>query len=110
MVTREKYHTNSSLLGSNRLIKTSPKHTQYITIEPSFKTDDSLPEIKNSIELQTHQFSLAINSATDSLAFLIHKLRQNKVLINQYKSKHLTLIKSDLRRLKSGRTSFWNFF
>lgn len=99
MASKEVTRNSIMLFGTNRLVKTSYKHTRHITIKPDLSLIEN-PEIIKEISASRHIFFQALNETTNYLADRIKSLNVGKAEKNRKKSFQISSLHSALASLR----------
>ncbi|OMJ69295.1 hypothetical protein SteCoe_33016 [Stentor coeruleus] len=100
MANREKTHTFSQIIGTNRLVRTSFKHTRQTTLQPTFQEHEVLfLNFRKELESTNNLFFHDLTESTNKLNELFYQLRAKKKERNKEKLTEIEQLRNELRSI-----------
>ena len=104
MANREKSRSSCFVLGSNRLVKTSYRHTRHITMQPDISLNANSSKVfTHELEFTNNEFFRRLNDSTNRLSSSISKLKVHRQENRDHKFKQILSLREEINNFKNSR-------
>lgn len=106
MANSEKPHIFSHIIGANRLVKTSYKHTRHTTLQPISQSSEMFfYDFQKEIESANSLFFHDLTESTNKLNNMLFGMRNKRKTIIKDKIADIDQIKKEIQGINKSRTS-----